>query len=374
MNHLVDRDTGGFYGALTNDLQVRDEVPRSAVFCARLLWTYSAAYRLLGKAEYLSMARWAYDDLLRTFWDAEYEGLYWQARPVNPRKHHYAQAFGIYSLVEYYRATGEVLALVRAKKLFALLEAHAYDPLNQGYTEGSSRSWGTLEDMRLSDRDLNCRKSMNTMLHILEAYTNLLRVWEDDHLKSRHRALLETFLGRILDSQTNHFRLFFDDAWNSLSDHISYGHDIEGSWLLAEAAQVQGDAALESRVCQAVHQMAEAVLCEGMDEDGSVFYEGSPQGLIDAGKAWWVQAEALVGFYHAYQSSGQERFLQAACRVWEYIQARMIDRTYGEWYKQLSRTGEPDPDHFKAGPWECPYHQSRACMEIAYGRSEQQVV
>lgn len=368
MTHVVDEANGGFYGAVTNDLQVHNQVPRSAILCARILWTYASAFRYLGAEQYLSMARRAFDYLTRVFWDPDDGGLYWsvddQGKPVFDRKHHYAQAFGIYGLTEYYRATQEAQSLTLAQELFRLLETHAYDPVYQGYIEGSTRQWGALEDMRLSDRDLNCRKSMNTMLHILEAYTNLLRVWDDAHLKVRHRALIETFQQHIIDHQTHHFKLFFDDQWRSLCDHVSFGHDIEGSWLLAEAAQVQDDAELLSQVQQAAINMAQAVAQEGTDDDGSIFYESGPQGLVDGHKSWWVQAEAVVGFYNAFQLTGQAHFAQAAYRCWAYIQTNMIDRTYGDWYKRLHRDGTPDPTSYKAGPWECPYHHSRACLEM----------
>ena len=364
----VDRDNGGFYGAITNDLQIRNEVPRSAVLCARILWTFAAAYRILGRKEYLTTARWAYDYLTRIFWDPEYGGLYWQVdnkgNPVSDRKHHYAQAYGIYGLSEYYWTTQETQSLKLAQDLFHLLEKFAYEPTNQGYIEGSSRNWGLLEDMRLSEKEVNCRKSMNTMLHIMEAYTNLLRVWDDPHLKAQQRAIIETFQQHVIDHQTAHFKLFFDDHWHSLSENISYGHDIEGSWLLWEAAMVQGDESLISQVRESAIKLAAAVYRDGLDDDGSLFYEGSPQDLVNTKKAWWVQAEAVVGFFNAYQLTGQEYFAQAAHRCWSYILTNMVDHTHGGWFKQLHRDGTPDRAIYKAGPWECPYHHGRACLEM----------
>jgi mannobiose 2-epimerase len=373
MTYVVDKVNGGFYGAVTNDLQVHNEVPRSAILCARILWTYAAVYRRSGAEQYLSMAQWAYDYLTRVFWDQDYGGLYWQVdyqgNPVFDHKHHYAQAFAIYGLTEYYRATQEPQSLVLAQTLFHLLEKYAYEPIYRGYIESSTRQWESLEDMRLSETDLNCRKSMNTMLHILEAYTNLLRVWDDAHLKTQHRALLGTFQQHIIDHQINHFKLFFDDQWHSLSENISYGHDIEGSWLLVEAAEVQGDTELMEQVRESAIAMAAAVYREGIDDDGSVFYEAGPQGWVDTSKSWWAQAEAVIGFYNAYQYSGHAHFLQAAYRCWSYIQTKMVDRTHGEWYKRLHRDGTPDNTRYKAGPWDCPYHHSRACLEML-GRLE----
>jgi mannobiose 2-epimerase len=368
MTHAVDKANGGFYGAVTNDLQVHNKVPRSAILCARILWTFAKAYRTLGAERYLSMAQWAYEYLTRVFWDQECGGLYWQVdyqgNPVSDRKHHYAQAFAIYGLAEYYRATQKPQSLILAQMLFRLLEKHAYRAVHQGYVEGSTREWKPLADMRLSDRDLNSHMSMNTLLHILEAYTNLLRVWDDAHLKAQHKALLETFQQHVIDHQTSHFRLFFDDQWHSLSENVSFGHDIEGSWLLWEAAEIQGDSALSAKVRDPVIRIAAAVYREGMDDDGSLFCEGSPQGLVDSSKDWWAQAEAVVGFYNAYQLSGQAHFAQAAYRCWTYIQTRMVDRKHGGWYKRLHRDGTPDNTRYKVGPWDCPYHHSRACFEM----------
>jgi mannobiose 2-epimerase len=368
MTYTLDKVNGGFFGALTNDLEIHNEVPRSAILCARILWTYATAFRKLGDKEYLTMACWAYDYLTRVFWDEEYGGLYWTVnhtgKPVFDRKHHYAQAFAIYGLSEYFRATEQPQSLELAQSLFQLLEKCAFDPVYGGYIEGSSRKWETLTDMRLSTRDLDCRKSMNTMLHILEAYTNLLRVWEDDTLKTQHRALIETFLKHIVDPSTGHFKLFFDDEWNSLLENISFGHDIEGSWLLCEAAEVQGDPALIKQVHETAIKIAAAVYEDGLEQDGSLPYEAGLNGLVDSDKTWWVQAEAMLGFYNAYQLSGQGRFAQAAIRSWDYIQDKIIDRVHGDWLKRLHRDGTPENSNYKVGPWECPYHHSRACFEM----------
>lgn len=287
------------------------------------------------------------------------------------RKHHYAQAFAIYGLSEYFRATQHQAAKTLACQLFDLLEQHAFEPLHGGYTEGSRRDWGALEDMRLSDKDLNCRKSMNTLLHILEAYTNLLRIWDDPRLKSQHRALLETFAQKVYDAQTGHLRLFFDDAWNSLQPLDSYGHDIEASWLIWEAAQMHPDPALHERIRPAVLGLAETVYREGRDSDGSLFYEGYAGQIHDNSKAWWPQAEALIGFTNAFQLTGGPKFAAAVGDVWRFIENYLIDRTHGDWFKQTDRAGTPDSTRMKASTWDCPYHHSRACFELIERLSEE---
>lgn len=368
IEHIVDHDKGGFHGAMTNDLQVVEGAPRASITCARILWTYSAAYRKYGDVDYLQMAQRAYQTLSTTFWDQEFGGVYWwvdeNGRPVDDRKVHYAQAFAIYGLSEYYRVTQDQNQLGLSQQIFNLLEEHAYDPLYGGYIEASRRDWGELPDMRLSPRDMDCRKSMNTLLHILEAYTNLLRLWPQDQLAAQQKALIEVMLNQVMDKGQKHFRLYFENDWRSLSPDFSFGHDIEGSWLLVEAAEVCGDAELLDNAKKAAVHMAAAVLEGGVDDDGGLFYEGGPEGIVDEHKEWWVQAEAMVGFYNAYQISGGEEFAQAASRCWEYIQEKLVDREHGEWFKRLSRTGEPDPKSYKAGPWEDPYHQSRACMQM----------
>jgi len=365
---VPDPLNGGFYGALSTDLTVHNEVPRSSVLCARILWTFAAAYRHLGNAAYLETANTAYDYLIGTFWDEEYQGIYWNVdlhgRAVMARKHHYAQAFAIYSLSAYFQAGGKVEALAYAQKLFALLEEHAREPRFGGYIEGSRRDWSALADMRLSDKDLNCRKSMNTLLHMLEAYTGLARVWPEPAVKASLKELLETFMAHVIDPASGHLRLFFDDDWRSLSDTISFGHDIECSWLLWEAAEVLDETDLSTRVRTAVLQLAEAVYADGRDTDGSLFQELGPHGINAVDKEWWSQAEGVVGFINAYQLSGDEKYLRAAGDCWRYIQEKLVDTQFGDWIKRIRPDGSVNENSFKVGPWECPYHHARLCLEM----------
>jgi cellobiose epimerase len=368
MEHTLDHENGGYYGALTNDLAVDNDVPRSAVVAARILWTFSAAYRAYNDPAYMRAARHAFNYLTGPLWDAEYGGVYWtvdrQGRAVNDRKHVYAQAFAIYALSEYYQACGSPQALALAQKLFRLVEAHSSDSLHGGNIECLSRTWGALADMRLSDKEPQARKSMNTLLHLMEAYTNLLRIWPDPEVKAKQAGLVRVFLEHIIDLESGHFRLYFDDAWRSLQPEISYGHDIEGAWLVVEAAEVQGDPQLLERARAAGLRMAAAVYAEGRDSDGSVFYEAGAHNPHAAEKHWWGQAEGMVGFFSAYQDSGREDLAIAALQCWDYIEAHFIDRVHGDWFKVLDRAGTPLPGQLKVGPWECPYHHARACMEM----------
>ncbi len=368
LTHVVDEVNGGFHGAVTNDLQIRDDVPRSAVLCARILWTFATAYRRLGGAQYLWLARWAYDTLRQVFWDAEYGGVYWlvnrAGEPVSDRKHHYAQAFAMYGLSAFYQATHEPHSLDLAQTLFGLLEEHAYEPIHHGYIEGCDRRWGPLADMRLGEEEPNCRKSMNTMLHVLEAYGGLLRVWQDSRLARQHRDLLETFMAHVVDSHSGHLRPFFDHAWRPLSEQPSFGHDIEASWLIPEAAEIQGDPELLQRSREAGIRLAAAVARDGLDRSGGLSPERTSHERSNSGKSWWAQAEAVVGFYNAYQRTGDARLAQTSHDCWDFIRARFVDRVHGDWFKRLAPDGTPDNAVYKAGPWECPYHHSRACFEM----------
>ena len=368
IEHTVDHENGGFYGAITNDLQIRNDVERSAVLTARILWTFSAAYQQFPRPEYLQMAQRAYETLLKNFWDAEHGGIYWTVdktgQPLNQRKQTYAQAFAIYGLAEYHAASGSSESLETAKKLFTLLENQAADPQFGGYIEARFHDWGELADMRLSALEPNCPKSMNTLLHVLEAYTRLYQLWPDPKLRQALRDQLEIMQAHVIDHERGTFHLFFERDWRVISDEISYGHDIEGSWLLLEAAEALGDEPLLTHIRLAAVKMATAVYENGRDSDGAIWYAANPSGLVDDNKHWWPQAEALVGFYNAYKLSGDIRFLGAVRQLWQVINEKFVDRKHGEWFKIIDRAGNPLLDHVKTGPWECPYHNARACLEL----------
>jgi mannobiose 2-epimerase len=371
--HAVDEARGGFHGKIDCAGKVVLAEPRSAVLNTRILWTYAAACREFGSA-YRELADRAFRYVADRFVDPVHGGIFWMldpdSRPIDAHKQIYAQAFAIYALSEYYRATGVPESLTIARELYRLIEAHGRDLAYGGYIEARNRSWGALEDQRLSEKDLNAPKSMNTHLHVLEAYTNLLRVWPDPALAASQTRLLEAMLDHIVDASTAHFQLFFEMDWRSVSTHVSYGHDIEGTWLLCEAAEVLNDATLIERTHTLAVKMAQAVYEQGLDTDGSIFYESDGHGhMVDPKKHWWAQAEAVVGFYNAWQLSGAEHFRTAAVRLWDYIETHVVDHVHGEWYAKLAPDGRvlpesEDADACLVGPWKCPYHNTRACLEM----------
>lgn len=367
IKNTKDEEFGGFYGKIDNSLNVDIKAPKGCVLCARILWTYSAAYKKFKDERYLDMARRAYDYLLEKFWDNKYSGVYWlldySGKPLDTKKQIYAQAFAIYALSEYYDAVHDKESLSRALELFRDIEKYSYDDVNKGYFEAYSREWTLAEDLRLSEKDMNEKKSMNTHLHVLEGYTNLYRVCKNKEVQMKLKQLIEITIKFIIDDNY-HFKLFFDEKWNSKVKNISYGHDIEGSWLLVEAAEVLNDEELIEQVKKTAVQMAKVTLEEGIDEDGGLLNELFEDGRIDKDKHWWPQAEAVVGFINAYQLTGEDKYLDAAYNMWNFIEKNIIDKTNGEWFWMAKRSNNAHDKMPKVDMWKCPYHNSRVCLEI----------
>ncbi len=362
---MVDQENGGFYGRIDGYNILHKDANKGAVLNARLLWTFSAAYRIIGDNEYLRIATRAYDYIKLHFLDKKHGGVYWEldckGNPVNTKKQVYAQGFALYGFSEYYRATGNKEALQLAINLFEQIEKHK-DKLYGGYFEAFTREWQPIADMRLSEKDANEKKSMNTHLHILEPYTNLLRIWNDHRLIESQRELIYIFRDKILNRETNHQSLFFSDAWEIKSSAVSYGHDIEASWLLYEAAEVLGDEELLYDIKDLSIKIADAA-AEGIDKDGSMIYEKDGQ-HIDSERHWWVQAEAVVGYMYAYKNTKDMQYNEKAKQVWSYIKNNMIDSLSGEWYWSRLADGSVNTKDDKAGFWKCPYHNGRMCMEM----------
>ena len=365
LKYSIDDEFGGFRGQISNDLTIDPHAAKGLILNARILWTFSKAFSVYHDPLYLATARRAYDYLTRYFWDAEFGGVYWMldylGKPHDTKKRIYGQAFTVYSLAEYFHASGDADALEKALRMVRSIESSSHDAEHGGYFETYERDWTLALDQRLSDVDMDEKKSMNTHLHLMEAYATLLRFHEDATVRLRLRELIEIFLDHVVDASTNHFIMFFDEEWRPRSNKISFGHTIEGSWLLCEAAEILGDAGLLARVREVAVKMAQTVFEQGLDSDGGLLYELNP---TDTDKHWWPQAEAVVGFLNAYGLTGQPHFLKAAQRSWEFIDKYIIDHQHGEWFWRVSKSGVPSDEQYKVDPWKCPYHNGRACIEV----------
>lgn len=369
LDKMVDQDHGGFYGRIDGHEHLHADAEKGAILNARILWAFSAAYRVLGDKTYLEAASRAKHYIIDHFIDPEYGGVYWSldcnGKPLDTKKQFYAIGFAIYGMSEYARATGDAEALKVAIDLYRCIEEHALDHEYNGYIEAMTRDWQPIADMRLSELDANYPKSQNTHLHIIEPYTNLYRVWKSDELKASLHNLIDIFTDRILNPETHHLDLFFDMDWKRGAGALeSYGHDIECSWLIHEAALVLGDAEVLKKVEPIVEMVAKASE-KGLNADGSMVHEANlDTGYVDSDLHWWVQAEAVVGFFNIYQYFGDESALQKAQHCWTYIKENLIDNENGEWHWSRRKDGTLNLDDDKAGFWKCPYHNSRMCLEI----------
>lgn len=358
---------GGFYGRMDGNGEIHPDAPKGAILNARILWAFSAAYRLTGDERYLAMATRAKDYILTHFIDPEYGGIYWSLNadgtPLDTKKQFYAIGFAIYGLSEYARATGDEEAKNVALQLFDTIEHHSHDREANGYIEALTRDWQEIADMRLSDKDDNAAKTMNTHLHIIEPYTNLLRVApENERLRQAVANLINIFLDKIEDGASGHLGLFFDMDWQRRDHEISYGHDIEASWLLLESAQEVGDPSLFEKTKEHTRRIALAAL-EGVGDDGAMIYERHADGHYDRDLHWWVQAENVVGQIYLWRFHGMPGMLEGAMRSWEYIRDNIVDPEGGEWVWRRDAQGNVNTDDDRAGFWKCPYHNSRMCIE-----------
>lgn len=382
---MPDVTHGGFLGRIDGNGLPHPKAAKGAILNARILWTFSAAYRVTKNTKWLQTADRALLYIREHFIDHEYGGVYWSLNadgtPLDTKKQTYAIGFAIYGLSEYARATGDLQALDDAISLFHDIERHAFDSINNGYIEALTRTWQPIDDMRLSDKDENASRTMNTHLHIIEPYTNLLRCLNElfsgsaipsdpayRHAKQEVRNatinLLHIFTTKIINQTTFHLDLFFNDQWKGQRNVQSFGHDIEAAWLLHETALVIGDSTIIAQTEPIVKKIAKAAE-EGMQPDGSLIYEHwTDTGKTDRQRQWWVMCENVIGHVDLYQYFGDGQALDTAWRCWQYIDSHLVDKKQGEWVWGTDDEGHVDRNEDKAGFWKCPYHNGRMCLEI----------
>ncbi len=368
IKRMTDKANGGYFGEMTGDDRLVMTADKGAILNGRILWSFSAAYRLIHKPQYLEAATRARDYIIQHFYDHDNGGVYWsldyKGNPVDTKKQIYALGFCIYGLSEFSRATGDKLALEYAIRLFHDIEEHSFDQVNNGYFEAFTSDWGKIDDMRLSEKDENMSKTMNTHLHILESYTNLYRIWKDPELEKQLHNLIEIFTDKILNQKTYHLDLFFDDEWNSKRNIESFGHDIEASWLLHEAALVLDYKRVLEKVTPLVRKIAYAADA-GLRSDGAMIYEHWLEShKLDEERHWWVQCENIIGHVNLFQYFRDEESFDKAVRCWAFIKKHLIDWDNGEWHWSLFPDGTVNLKDDKAGFWKCPYHNSRMCIEL----------
>jgi len=359
---------GGFIGRMNNDGVIDEKAPKGLILNTRILWTFSSLYVFEKKQEHLALAKRAYDYVMEYFWDKDNGGMYllldWTGKPIDNQKLVYGQGFGIYSLSEYYRASGDKDAIAKAMELFGLLEKFVWDKQYKGYFEKYDRDWTKSKTQQLSSGDMAAPKSMNTSLHMLEGIANLYDVNKDELVGQRVGEMLDIFADYILHPYGTYCQLFFDENWYPKSQMISFGHDIETAWLAQRDAEIFGKPKTIKKLKRMALKLAESTYKNGLDNNKSMFYEANLNGVSNSGKDWWVQAEAVVGYLNAYQLTGEQKYFDVAQNIWQFIEDYVVDKKGGEWFWTIDAKGNVDKSKPKVSEWKCPYHNSRACIEI----------
>ena len=377
----LQKDRKGFYGAVDLDNKPVLSANKSCVLNARILWTFAAATKIYPGKSYEDIAHLAYKVVTEDFADKKFGGFYMELSSsnevVNDVKHTYAQAFVIYALSKYHEFNPQEEVMKKIQDFFWFLDEKTKDPNNPGYLESFTRDWEIDEENRMADN--NEPKSMNTHLHVLEAYAAVYKVWKGEIVRKRLAELLHIFINNIIRG-TGHLGVFFTSEMEETETSkglCSFGHDIEGSWLIWEAAEILGDSEIMEKVKPLIQKMAEAVLREGVDKDGGLFLESTRFGShVRTNKHWWLQAENLVGFMNMYQLKGEPKYWDTVKLAWDFIDRCVIDYKGGEWFTKVNRLGVPyltepedDPSPYyrndwKIDPWKCPYHNGRAMLEL----------
>ncbi len=363
---MKDTVYGGFYGWMGYDLKVNEKAVKGCILNSRIMWFFSNAYMLLKEEALLEDARHGFAFMKAHCLDREYGGIYWSLRyngePEECMKHTYNQAFAIYALSSYYDASGDREALDMALALFRLIEEKCRDEV--GYKESFDRTFREIENDKLSENGVMAGKTMNTLLHVFEAYTELYRVSGDAAVKDRLMWIMDAFADKVYNPELHRQEVFFDAQMNSILDLHSYGHDIETAWLLDRGLEVLGEESYVKKLRPVTKELTARIYETAFD--GHSLANECEKGVVDESRVWWVQAETVVGFLNGYeQEPSKLEYLEAAKKVWGFIQEYVVDkRKGGEWFWKVDREGRPIGEEPIVEPWKCPYHNGRMCFEV----------
>jgi mannobiose 2-epimerase len=368
ISNTLDEEYGGFVGQIDNDNHVIPHANKGIILNTRLVWTFANVCNYYQNDTYKPCAGRAYTYLKTYFKDPKNIGVFWEldysGTPVNKRKQIYAQAFAIYALSAYYQCSGNEDAKNWAVEIYEQIECYANDRIKGGYIEAFAEDWSPIADMRLSYKDMNASKTMNTHLHLLEAYTELLKIHPSNDLHKNLYNLVRIFIDKFVNHTTFHCNLFFNDDWLLQTQTVSFGHDIETAWLLIEAAEVLKENDLLKETETLAVNIADVFMKEALDKDSGVMNEHYENGALDTDRHWWQQAEAIVGLCYALKITKNEKYLNTACRIWEFTKRCIIDHKNGEWFWRADKNGKLYLQENKVGMWKCPYHNSRACVHV----------
>lgn len=360
---LSDDEFGGFYGYVDRNLKVKKDAHKGCILNSRLLWTFSSAGRILKDKRYIAYAKRAYE-FMEAFWDRENGGVFWSVafdgKPLDLTKHTYCQAFAVYGLSAYYRATGETGALEKAFELFRIIEEKCAD--EGGYGEAYKADFSPKSNEKLSENGVMASRTMNTLLHVLEAYAELYRASGDEKVRTAGEMCLERFLNVMYNPEKMRLEVFYDREYRSLIDMQSFGHDIEASWLMWDAVLCMIPDKKRAPYREMCIALAEAVHARAMTDHG--LKNEMVNGEIDETRIWWVQAETVMGFENAYALTGDEKYRRAAETQWNAVKRMIVDpRETGEWFWSVLEDGQPT-DKPVVEEWKCPYHNGRMCLRM----------
>lgn len=363
--NLKDEEFGGYYGYKGYDLIVDKKAVKGCILNSRILWFFSNCYMLLGDESILPYAIHAYRFLKEYCVDREHGGIYWSltydGRPEDTTKHTYNQAFAIYALASYYDAVKDEEALELSLELWRLIEMKCRD--EYGYLEAFNICFEPADNDKLSENGIIAEKTMNTLLHVFEAYTELYRVTKLDAVGDNIRYMLDLIADQVYNPKLGRQEVFFDRKWHTLIDLYSYGHDIETAWLIDRGLDILDDPAYTEKLSPITVDITRNIY-ERAYIDHSLVNE-SENGIVDTTRIWWVQAEAVVGFLNGWQRNPEHsEYLDAAKDIWDYIRTYFVDkREDSEWYWALDADRRPLEKPI-VEPWKCPYHNGRMCIEV----------